>query len=523
MRITEVDQPITQIQLDALERALDQIFGRLGIDVEFTRHFIDRVNDERNIKQITLSELAQIFKKEFIKHGKPIAQLGPDVEAVMKDLQTDINIPFALEWDKEKNELDLVAKTVMRKSNFKTSNKEFTVEDLGNLPPLSDLIVMAVVAQTTVATLKIALTTAFKTGKGLIKLNKLAKRAGVALDSKLNSAMQEKIASDEERFMAAAVDALDKLVKSKGSKQSIGGYAFDIARAFRGINAKQLEKLYMQKTESVQAPFTKMLAEGGAMPGVGAIHSSEIEPTLAKLEKSLGIDLRNNALGSVGKREFSGDIDVALQIDADKIPEFVEKLKSNPLVKDIAKSSVIMTKIQIVNYDDSKSDGRPRTGFVQVDFMPGEPDWLKTYYHSPHENDSKYKGVFRNLMIASIAGVYQRKDSEEKLEDGRPMQSERWMFSPRDGLVRVMRTPVANKAGTGYTKKNTNKIIGGPYKNAQEIAQALGLDNADSLDSFETLLTAVKSNYAPEDQSKILKAFIDNPTVQDIGVPEELK
>jgi hypothetical protein len=71
------------------------------------------------------------------------------------------------------------------------------------------------------------------------------------------------------------------------------------------------------------------LNEGGAMPGVGPIHISEIEPTLDALEKVLGIDLKNNVLGSVGKKEFSGDIDVALQIDTDKIPEFTKRLEKD--------------------------------------------------------------------------------------------------------------------------------------------------------------------------------------------------
>ena len=48
----------------------------------------------------------------------------------MKDLATDLNIPFALRWDKENNELDLIAKTVMRKKNFKTSNREFEVQSV---------------------------------------------------------------------------------------------------------------------------------------------------------------------------------------------------------------------------------------------------------------------------------------------------------------------------------------------------------------------------------------------------------
>tara|TARA_R110002050_G_scaffold50688_2_gene117118 strand:+ start:5559 stop:7403 length:1845 start_codon:yes stop_codon:yes gene_type:complete len=129
MRITEVDNPVTQADIDQLEVFADRLFAKVGIDVEFTRHFLDRVNDERNIKQITMSELTRLFKQEYKRWGKPIAQLGPDAEAVMKDMATNINLPFALRWDHKNNELDLIAKTVMRKANFTTSNQEFAVED----------------------------------------------------------------------------------------------------------------------------------------------------------------------------------------------------------------------------------------------------------------------------------------------------------------------------------------------------------------------------------------------------------
>lgn len=264
------------------------------------------------------------------------------------------------------------------------------------------------------------------------------------------------------------------------------------------------------------------LTEGGAMPGVGPIHIDEINPTLDALEKVLKIDLKNNVLGSVGKKEFSGDIDVALQIETDAIPEFIEKLKKTPEIMDIAKSSVIMTKVKIVNYDESKQTTKPRTGYVQVDFMPGDPGWMKTYYHSPSDKESKYKGVFRNIMIATIAAVYNRKDSEEKIDDGRSVESERWLWSPTDGLVRVKRTPVPKKTGDGYTKKNNNEVIGTPIKDADGIAKALGLDSAKDLNSFETLLTAVEKNYSAEDVQKIKDSFADNRQVQDIGVPDEL-
>ena len=266
------------------------------------------------------------------------------------------------------------------------------------------------------------------------------------------------------------------------------------------------------------------LLEGGAMAGVGAIHTDEIEPTLDNLEKILGIDLKNNTLGSVGKKEFSGDIDVALEIAPDDIPAFLEKLKNIPEVLDIAKSSVIMTKVKIANYDPNKTvEGKPRTGYVQVDFMPGDPGWLKTFYHAPHEKDSKYKGVFRNILVSSIAAHLDRKDSEQKISDGRAVQSERYMWSPTDGLVRIVRTPEPNKKGDGYTKKNNNKIIAGPYKNPDEIADVLKLDSADDLYSYETLRKAMDKNYSPDLVNLILKDFADNSIIKDVGIPTDIK
>jgi hypothetical protein len=40
-------------------------------------------------------------------------------------MQTDVNMPLALICDNKNQELDLVAKTVMRKKNFATSNQKF--------------------------------------------------------------------------------------------------------------------------------------------------------------------------------------------------------------------------------------------------------------------------------------------------------------------------------------------------------------------------------------------------------------
>lgn len=267
-----------------------------------------------------------------------------------------------------------------------------------------------------------------------------------------------------------------------------------------------------------------ILTEGGSMSGTGAIYIDEIKPTLQKLEKVLGIDLLNNTLGSVGKKKFSGDIDIALDIKPEDLPAFVEKLKEIPDILDIARSSVIMTKVKIANYNPAKQvEGKPRTGYVQVDFMPGDPKWLKTFYHAPHEDDSKYKGVFRNILISVIAGHLDKKESTQKLPDGRPLSVERYMWSPTDGLVRVLRTPERNKKGDGYTKKNNNEIIAGPYKDAESIAKVLKFDSPDDLYSYETLRKAMDKHYPEELVNSILKDFADNSIVQELGVPADIK
>ena len=120
------EKEIKKSDLDQIERYADRLFASLDIDVEFTRHFLDRVNDERNVKQITPSELTRLFKQTYKKHGKTIAKLGPDAEAVINDMKTDINMPFVLNL--KGGELELVAKTVMRKKNFQTRNTKLTFE-----------------------------------------------------------------------------------------------------------------------------------------------------------------------------------------------------------------------------------------------------------------------------------------------------------------------------------------------------------------------------------------------------------
>lgn len=110
-------------QIKEFEKLVDRLFAKFGIDFQFTKHFGDRMSDDRNKPCITMKELAEFIKKIYAKQGKSIKQLGPDVEAVIKDMQTDLNIPIVVKYDRRNDEFDVVMKTIMRKKNFKTSNK----------------------------------------------------------------------------------------------------------------------------------------------------------------------------------------------------------------------------------------------------------------------------------------------------------------------------------------------------------------------------------------------------------------
>jgi len=270
-----------------------------------------------------------------------------------------------------------------------------------------------------------------------------------------------------------------------------------------------------------------ILNESGSAPGVGPIHIDEIKPTLDPISKFLGVDLMSMTLGSVGKKEFSGDIDVAINIPPAEFDEFQKKLEFSPLFFYVEKTSVFITKIKIQNYDPKKQSTDlkhgPRTGFVQLDFMPGaNPNWLKTYYHSPSSEESKYKGVFRNILVSTIAAMYGRERSEEEIEDGRPVSVKRWKWGS-NGLLRVDRTPKPRANGEGYTKANIDKVIGEPITDGDEVAKALGLDSAKDLNSYESLKLAMEKNYPEDLTRKILDIFAQNRQVQDVGVPDELR
>ena len=97
------------------------------IDVVLTgKHFFDRLNDPRNGKEISNAELIGFFKRLGKKKKEFIEFLNQYDQIVAKDNRTNINIPFMKQANKA------IAKTIMRKDNFKTTNLDYKFESILN-------------------------------------------------------------------------------------------------------------------------------------------------------------------------------------------------------------------------------------------------------------------------------------------------------------------------------------------------------------------------------------------------------
>lgn len=108
-----------KVDLDRVEKYADDQLD--PVDVEFTKHFFDRLTRIEHDKEITDAELIGFFKRLAKKKKQFDKFMKQYDEFVIKDDRTDINIPFKAKVDQ------IIAKTIMRKDDFKTSDPEYNI------------------------------------------------------------------------------------------------------------------------------------------------------------------------------------------------------------------------------------------------------------------------------------------------------------------------------------------------------------------------------------------------------------
>ena len=116
-----INEEMSQSDLASIEAYADKELS--PVDVDFTKHFFDRLNDPRNIKPISPAELIGFFKRLARKKDKLDNFLKQYKEVVASDNRTNINIPLVQMSDK------IIAKTIMRKKNFQTSDPKIELEE----------------------------------------------------------------------------------------------------------------------------------------------------------------------------------------------------------------------------------------------------------------------------------------------------------------------------------------------------------------------------------------------------------
>ena len=124
--VADLQAKFTQRDVDDVEKFADRILRKYDIDIEFTRHFIDRLNDPRNNPEIKIAELQRFFKKIQRAKGQNIRN-NPDVELVLKDMSSNLNLPVVIK--KRGDSFEVVNKTIMRKPDFKTTSKVIRYEE----------------------------------------------------------------------------------------------------------------------------------------------------------------------------------------------------------------------------------------------------------------------------------------------------------------------------------------------------------------------------------------------------------
>ena len=227
----------------------------------------------------------------------------------------------------------------------------------------------------------------------------------------------------------------------------------------------------------------RALFEGGNVfkdpkgaPATSRIARENVVPTVQWLEQLTGLNLQDNMLGSTGRSETSGDLD--LGVDSTKVSKdvLINQLLKRGINKDDIKKSGDAVHLKTPILGDSNN------GYVQTDFMFSDNPTLQHFALMGGADSSQFNGVHRAILLASIAKA----------------QNMKW--SPKFGLM----------------DRATNDVISTDPK---EIAiKLLGQGHTPKdLTSVETIIKAVKDR--PEFEQLVADAK-ENFERENLVLPE---
>lgn len=202
------------------------------------------------------------------------------------------------------------------------------------------------------------------------------------------------------------------------------------------------------------------------------IARENVVPTVQWLEKLTGLNLVDNMLGSTGRKETSGDLDLGIDVSKISKDVLIQQLLNKGIQRDDIKKSGDSVHLKTPILGDKSN------GYVQTDFMFGDPTFQKFALNT---GESNFKGVHRALLLASIASA----------------QDMKWSY--KNGLM----------------DRETNEIIS---KDPAEIAEKLIGGTAEDLSSVESIVKKIKSR---PDYEKLVKNAREAFERENLVLPEE--
>lgn len=243
------------------------------------------------------------------------------------------------------------------------------------------------------------------------------------------------------------------------------------------------------------------------------VEKGEVFAIVKELSNILNIsndELSQNLLGSAGRKETSGDIDVAIseeKFSPGHIKNTLEPIVGSGNIKYSAGLNIIHA---LYPYKNKR---------VQVDFIFTEnPKWTRFAYYSPGDK-SKYKGAYRARLLAAIAAS----TNEVKYSGEEPVFRKGWIWVPSKGLQWQIKQRT-KKADGNYTKSFKTIEKGESITNPKQVAKTLfGEDvSPNDLKSVESIYEIMYQKFRSERITTVKRIFKQGLKDSKLDIPREL-
>jgi hypothetical protein len=284
-----------------------------------------------------------------------------------------------------------------------------------------------------------------------------------------------------------------------------------------------------------------LIREGGNLfDGTVGIKQTLVKGTMEDIFRKVlkpmglqGIDTDVFVLGSAGKKsanELSGDLDIG--ISADQIAS------ANGLKLSEVYDWVVDT-LESMGYETAKVSGFSQVSiaypikgdkgnYVQVDFMMSNNlEWTKFAYIAPDfsKSESKYKLVYRNLLLAACVSIFDMKvlkQTKEKI----PVEVRKYALRWNDGVYSTVKSFASKTGGilkVGKLLKNKDVFV---TQTPEELVDMfLGSQyTPNDIRTFEGIYDIVfnQESNVKRYRNLIKQKFIESLTKSKLPIPELL-